>query len=233
LKNFRLFPPFFAILIALLNSACNSAQSIPTPLPVLPSPIVETQVESPTSRLIFIAAPDVDPAIQSQIESIVQSHAQANSLDFEFLSALAPFNPSDEIAKVVLYGDFSGLDEIASQNISTRFILIGPRSGAAPENVSLFSLHVGQEETVAFLSGYTAALVADDWRIGALYTADEILLANAFLAGAEYFCGACDPDQPPDYDYPHALQVSDLNSWLPSAQTLQLEGVNVAYLTPN
>jgi hypothetical protein len=62
--------------------------------------------------------------------------------------------------------------------------------------------HAGE---LGFAAGFIAAVVTEDWRVGVLGVSGSP--ANpAFLNGAVYFCGLCNPPFPP-FDYPLQAEV--------------------------
>jgi len=90
----------------------------------------------------------------------------------------------------------------------------------------------------AFMAGYIAAVEADDWRVGIVYTGDEAgkRYRNAFLTGAIYYCGSCVPYHPPYNGYPLDAEVppgSGIEAYQQAVDSLVALGVNTMHLAPS
>jgi hypothetical protein len=61
-----------------------------------------------------------------------------------------------------------------------------------------------QAEYQAFVAGYVATLISNDWRSGGLIPAETPSLQDAFSNGGRYFCGVCAPGWPSGATFPLA-----------------------------
>jgi hypothetical protein len=86
-----------------------------------------------------------------------------------------------------------------------------------------------QSNIAAFLSGYTAAMLTDDFRIGMLMPKDNneaIQALNAYVNGKRYYCGLCRPNFFYNWDYPQFLEIGadqDVNDYDAFADILILQ----------
>ena len=129
-------------------------------------------------------------------------------------------------------GPYTGITELAAAASQARVIAINIAEQTEAANLQLISLAGQADQQAAFIAGYTAALSTEDWRIGLLHTQEETLLAQAFIAGMEFFCGSCAPVRPPYNEYPQFFQVGTPQNWQPGADFLLGQSVETVYLTP-
>jgi hypothetical protein len=67
-----------------------------------------------------------------------------------------------------------------------------------------------QSDVSAFLAGYTAAMITEDYRIGMMLpkdNADALTALNAFAAGMKYYCGTCRPVLFYSWTYPQYIEI--------------------------
>jgi hypothetical protein len=72
-------------------------------------------------------------------------------------------------------------------------------------NLSLVGSQGTPVDKQAFMAGYIAALLSPDFRVGIITqkeTPDGILAFEAFVNGMHFYCGLCNPQFPPWYQYP-------------------------------
>ncbi|MDQ3005148.1 MAG: hypothetical protein M3R47_07165, partial [Chloroflexota bacterium] len=132
-----------------------------------------------------------------------------------------------------------GIAALASAAPNVQFLTINVPDVTAGGNVSILGNN-SQSEIAAFLAGYTAALITDDYRIGMIIpkdNAEAILALNAYAAGMKFYCGICRPL----YFYPGAFpqfieiraeeEKANYNAY---ADILMLQyKVNTIYLHPD
>ena len=87
----------------------------------------------------------------------------------------------------------------------------------------------GDYDVQGFVSGYIAAMITDDWRVGALSVQDNpdaLAARDGFRSGVKYYCGLCNPKYAPtgiNYMYPKFID-------LPVDATDQQISANVDFL---
>lgn len=99
---------------------------------------------------------------------------------------------------------------------------------SAQANVAPLCLGGAAADQAAFVAGYLSGMMADDWRVGMLYSAASASLVNNFRAGAEYFCGSCVPLSPPLTEYPLSVQVD--GGWQAAADLMLVSQARVIFL---
>jgi hypothetical protein len=150
---------------------------------------------------------------------------------FEQRALLDPSQVPAELSALLLLAPDPGAAALAAAAPRAQIIAIGFSPESAPNLVAL-PLGGGGEGSSAFIAGYVAALTAEDWRAAMLYTPSSATWVNDFVAGAEYFCGACIPIAPPDAELPLAAQAADAQSWQAAAEQLLAGRAQVVYLAP-
>src|SRR5690606_7314516 len=103
---------------------------------------------------------------------------------------------------------------------------------ALPNVTSVSVSAAAGSQDAAFVAGYMAAMTANDWRTGILYSPASVDLVEPYRSGASYFCGACVPLGPPNSRYPIAAQAASPGDWQTAADQLMIEFVRVVYITP-
>jgi hypothetical protein len=109
---------------------------------------------------------------------------------------------------IALFND-PGLAALAPAAPDVQFLAIGIPGIAAGGNVSVLG-DTTQVEVVGFLSGYTAAMLADDYRTGMLMPKDNndaIRMFNSFANGMKYYCGLCRPYFFLPWSFPQYLEI--------------------------
>lgn len=206
--RFRLL--IFLILIALL-SACSAETTTAEPSPV-PSATaaVPTLTPTPTIPLAILVLPaDLEPETSNLYQKTVYDLTQASGMRFQVRNALtvADLEPGLKIV-IALFND-PGLAALAPAAPDVQFLAIGIPGIAAGGNVSVLG-DTTQVEVVGFLSGYTAAMLADDYRTGMLMPKDNndaIRMFNSFANGMKYYCGLCRPYFFLPWSFPQYLEI--------------------------
>ena len=235
MKKTNRFPlPLLLTALALVLLACQSddASQLPTAELVLTSEPTQVPTEAPSARLYFLAASGADETLRGEIDGALNDFASQSGLDYFTVDQSDAVDYSGSVQSVVILGDDALALEAAAAHPETRYILIASDLQSSLENVVSLQASSNESEIAAFMAGYAAALVTDDWRIAVIYSPQENLEANAFIAGVEYFCGSCIPVRPPYTDYPQAIQA-DQQSWQAQAQEALNQGVTTIYLSPD
>jgi hypothetical protein len=179
--------------------------------------------------LLLLASPDADATLVSQVAQIAGEYAAQNSMAFEQRAGLDVATMPANLAKLVYFPTVGFDPAIVPANVS--MVAVGECSAPAA-NIIPLCLSGGADAQAAFIAGYVAALTADDWRMGMIYSGAYSVLADDFIAGAEYYCGACVPLSPPLNEFPAAVQ-GEAAGWQAAADQLLSTFVRVVYLTPD
>jgi len=182
--------------------------------------------------VILLAPPKSDPALTSSASEIASKYAGEHGMQFEQRSVLNPADLPPSLAKLIVLAPDPGVAALAAASPQAQVIAIGFSITANPANVVTLPLGETNESQIAFIAGYIAAITADDWRAGMLYTLSSAPIVNDFVAGAEYFCGSCAPLAPPLIEYPATAQT-DTQNWQTAADMLLSQSIKVVYLPPD
>jgi hypothetical protein len=174
------------------NEAAATSAPIPSETPVVPA----TQTATAASPLAILVVPaDMDPETSNLYQTTVYDLAQASGLRFQVRNTLtvADLEPGLQVA-IVLPPD-PGIAQLAASAPTVQFLAINIPEVTAGGNISVLGGN-SQSDVAAFLAGYTAAMITDDFRIGMLIpkdNADALAALNAYAAGMAYYCGTCRP----------------------------------------
>lgn len=186
------------ILLAALLGACGgggptaTAASVPTETQVAPPTLTPTTA-SPLAILVLPA--DLHPDTSNLYQKTVYDLAQASGLRFQVRNSLTPADLEPGLQVVIVLPPDPGLAALAAAAPQVQFLAINIPEVAPGGNISVLGSN-SQTDVAAFLAGYTAALITDDYRIGMLIpkdNADALRGLNAFASGMKFFCGTCRP----------------------------------------
>jgi hypothetical protein len=220
--------PTLAALLAILLivSGCNfparAAISPTTIATEVTRPVVDTPGVPPSSTplppLTVLISPENDPT-GGVLDPVLAGLSADSGFRFQHLSELPP--------------------DLAADKITIAVIAVGLPGLSPSPNLSVIEPLSDRLDDLAFLGGYTAALVSDDWRVASLSRpegADGATTRIAFANGAEFLCGLCRTVRPPypgfpvDYPSPSPGDAQTLQSTL--AQIDQ-DDVEIAFLQPD
>lgn len=235
---------YFLLIIGLFVLAGLGAcrpESTPTPDTSVTATQAEAQVatEAPTATaavpaVILTMAPDADPGMISLTQSAVETLAGDSGLQVLVYDSLTPELIHAGVRIVVGIGvDLSGF---AAGNPSIQFVEVG-RPGSVPgANLSVIGDPVVDEQRRAFMAGYLTALVSSDYKVAGLLASDVSTTTeevNAYVIGARFFCGLCNPKYPPYNSFPQWDTLpsgSAAGAYQPAAQQFVNLGVEVVYI---
>lgn len=212
---------FLALLFSLLLFACGQGSPGETPGPALeatPLPLPsQTPAPSPSvtplpSLAVLLAPPEADPRLAGELQPALADLAAGAGLRFQTRPSLAPVE-LDQVQVVVALPPNPGLPELVVAAPQTQFLAIGfPGLQAAP-NLSVVAAQAERTDQLAFLAGYTAALITADWRVAVVSepgTLAGVVARQAFTNGVTFYCGLCRPPYPPfpAGGYPLSVELS-------------------------
>lgn len=221
-----------AIVFLIVACAPVGGSAVPTDSrPTMPQPS-ETPTELPRIAVLLVS-PNSDPQLVAETEQIVRTYSLEQGLIFETRETLNGEDIGEAVELIVILGPYEGIADLAASAPQLRIIGISVGEYVEVANLQLISLEGRRAEQAAFVSGYSAALSTDDWRVGVLHTQETAHLAEAFIAGMEFFCGSCAPVRPPYNDYPLSAGVDSVQNWQSGADLLLGQSVKTVYLTPD
>ncbi len=234
--------PIALILIALLAlTACGGKQSqtpealpdTPTPPTALPEATATTEV---TPLAIIFAPPESNPGTLSAIQPVVEQAAAQAGLTVQVQQALDPAALPAGLQLVVAIPPAANLPDLIAAAPNVQFIAMAVPGLAAAPNLTEITGGGGLAAKAGFLAGYTAALMTEDYRVGVIYSNSEPAYGQGFVDGAIYFCGLCQQQYPPFYEYPLYWQISAgaaQGEWQVAADQLIASSVTTAYIAPD
>ena len=189
---------FFAILIiALLSSCGTSATEIagPTAVPSITPQPTATIIPTPSTPLAILVVPaDMDKVASDLYQKTVYDLAQQSGFRFQVRNTLIPADLADPTLKVVIaLPPDPGIASLAPTAPGVQFLTVNIPDLTAGGNVSVLAGDT-QVELPAFLAGYTAALITEEYHIGMLIpqgNTDAQRAFNAFSNGMAFYCGLC------------------------------------------
>jgi hypothetical protein len=230
------------LLISLLLAGCNLAGETNDnvgPIATETTAVVTTAPTETTAPpvMILLAGPDSDPTKLNEAVSVMGTLATENGMVFEHRQILAAESAPDNLGLVVVLPPANGLQELAAAQPAARFLALGVPGVSSSGNLVVVGSSGGNTDFQAFLAGYIAAVQSDDWRVGLVYLGDQAGQAyrNAFLTGAVYYCGSCNPYFPPFNEYPLYVEVpvgAGPESFQSAVDSLVGQGVNTIHLAP-
>ena len=183
------------LLLAASLSACSlgrppepTAAPIPT---VIPSP---TSVPTPESPLAILVLPaDMDKAVSDAYQKVVYDLAQQSAMRFQVRNSFSPADIESGLRIVVALPPDPGVAALAAAAPQVQFLAINVPGVNTAGNVSVLAGN-NQTDLPAFLAGYTAAVISDDFRVGMILPKENPSAQQArqaFANGMAYFCGVC------------------------------------------
>ena len=227
-------------ILSLLTGCKPAPTEEPTPLPPIEVPPTAVPTTEPTPSpvpgvtvLVTAGATDANlvAGIQTQLEGLAQSIGQS----LEVRGELGPGDILPEWKHVVFLFPPANLQDLLNAAPQTQFIVISEIELTPAPNLSVIREF---PEEQAFIAGYAAVVIANDWRAAGLLPSDEPLgaqKATGFLKGGQYFCGLCNSYYSPVVRFPIYYQIpanSAPGQWLAGADELSLSYIYVYYVAP-
>ena len=235
-------PIILLVVLAILLTACGSNETVATNTPVpTDTPIIPpTLTATPTVPLAVLVLPaDLDAEISNLYQKTVYDLAQASGFRFQVRNTFTTADLEPGLQVVIALPPDPGVVALAAAAPQVQFLAINTPGIAAGGNVSVLGGN-SQSEIAAFLAGYTAALITDDYRIGMMIpkdNADALRALNAYANGRTYHCGICRPFYYLNWGFPQYVEISaeeDKANYDAYADILMLQyKVRTIYLYPD
>lgn len=231
------------LLISIIMGACGArgeaattSTPIPTDTPIAP-PTFTATAAIPLAVLVVPA--DLDPDTSNLYQKTVYDLAQSSGFRFQVRNTLTSAEIEPGLKVVIALPPDPGIAALAAAAPDVQFLTINIPDVAAGGNISVLGNN-SQSDISAFLAGYTAALITDDYRIGMIIpkdNADAILALNAYAAGMKFYCGICRPLYFFPGAFPQFIEIraeEDKANYNAYADILILQyKVNTIYLHPD
>ena len=207
---------FLVILIVLTGCSIGSEtppEVIETPT-VSPTPL-PTNTPTPLAPVgVFLTPEGSSPGLIEELGSLVAGYIKEEGLRYQVLPNLTPSDfEREEYSIVVVIPPFPELTSLAESAPETKFLAIGFDGLDPGENLSVLGSGGSDYDIQGFIAGYIAAMITDDWRVGALSVQDDpnaLAARDGFRTGVKYYCGLCNPKYAPtglNYLYPKFIDL--------------------------
>ncbi len=181
--------------LILITSACSlggGTQPTASPAPsAVPSPTSIPTASAPLTVLVIPA--DMDKATSDAYQSTVYGLAQASGLRFQVRNSFGKGDLDPSLKILVALPPDPGIATLAAAAPKVQFLAIDIPGVTAGGNVSTLASN-SRGDIQAFVAGYTAAMISDDYRTGMIIPKDDATAqtdAGAFANGLAYYCGLC------------------------------------------
>jgi len=158
---------------------------------------------------ILIVPADLDTDTSNLYQKTVYDLTQTSGFRFQVRNALTPAELEPGLQVVIAFPPDPGIAALAATAPGVQFLAISIPGVTAGGNISVLGGNT-QSDFAAFLAGYTAALITDDYRIGMMIpkdNADAVRAFNAFASGMTYYCGTCRPFYYLPWTFPQYIDI--------------------------
>ena len=187
------------LLGSILLTACGG-RATTTPSPAASPTPIPNPTASPTATIplaILVLPADMAQKDKDSYQTLIYDLTQANGMRFQVLNKLT----SEDLAfagpalKVVIaLPPDPGLATLTATAPGVQFLAIGIPDLPTASNLSTIGATGTPVDQQAFLAGYIAGLVAQEWKVGILYQKDTTggtTARDAFTNGFTFYCGSC------------------------------------------
>jgi hypothetical protein len=187
----------------------------------------------------LIVPADLDAEASNLYQKTVYDLTQAAGYRFQVRNELNPTDLEPGLKVVIALPPDPGVAALAAAAPDVQFLAINIPEVSAGGNISVLGNN-SQTDIAAFLAGYTASLITDDYRIGMLLPKDNpdaLRALNAYATGMKFNCGTCKPLYFYNWTYPQYLEIGadeDKANYNAYADILMLQyKVQTIYLYPD
>lgn len=220
-------------MLVMVVSACGAGETATavtaTAVPTDTPPLLPTLTTTPTVPLAILVLPaNMDAETSNLYQKTVYDLAQASGMRFQVRNSLTSADLEPGLKIVISLPPDPGIAALAAATPDAQFLAINVPDVGAGGNVSVLGNN-SQYEIAAFLAGYTAAMLSDDYRTGMLMPRDNenaIRSFNAFANGRKFYCGLCRPYFFLPWDFPQFQDIGadeDVNNYHAYADILILQ----------
>ncbi len=210
----RLRLTFLLLLLFLTSCAMGvpgSQGPTATPAPSsTPEPTVGPTSTPPAPLAILVIPADMDAADSKAYQTQVYNLAEAAGYRFEVLNKLTTADLDPTLKVVIALPPDPGLAQLAAAAPQAQFLAINIPGVKAAGNVSTLGAQTTAIDHVAFIAGYIAAMITQDYRTGIIVrkdSPDAQTAIDAYQAGQQFYCGLCNPATGPFLNYPLSIAI--------------------------
>ncbi len=206
----------FLIIVVLLSS-CTSAPGGPTSTPAptdTAQPTAGPTATLPAPLIILVLPTDMNEQRSKEYQTAIYDLSQAAGYRFQVLNKLtsADLELEPNLKAVIALPPDPGIAGLAASAPGAQFLAVNITGVTPGGNVSVLGGESLPIDKVAFMAGYIAAMITEDYHTGVIVRkgspdADKIL--TGFHAGHMFYCGLCNPFAGPFKEYPLSAEVPD------------------------
>lgn len=205
---------FKCLLVMLLLSACGQpATEVAGPAAVPTNTAVPTATIIPTLSTplaILVVPADFDQAASDVYQKTLYDLTQASGYRFQVRNTLTPEDLADSTLKIVVaLPPDPGVVALAASAPNIQFLAVDIPNLTAGGNVSVLAPN-NAVEIPAFLAGYVASMLVEEYHIGMIIPKDDPsaqLALQAFANGKTYYCGLCNTFYVTPITYPTYIEI--------------------------
>ena len=209
---------YWFLLFLILLTGCSAGSETPTV-------VLDTETVSPTSPPtdtptplapvgVFLTPEGANQGLVEELGTLIGGYIKEEGLRYQVLPNLSASDLENETyAIVVVIPPFPELAALAESAPDTKFLAIGFNELSVGDNLSVLGSGGADYDVQGFIAGYIAAMITDDWRVGALSLQDNpdaLAARDGFRTGVKYYCGLCNPKYAPmglNYLYPKYIDL--------------------------
>lgn len=231
------------VLVLILSACGGTSEPTATSVPLATetsAPLPPEQTATPVIPLaVLVMPPTLDPESSNLYQKTVYDLTQASGMRFQVRNTLTPAELEPGLQIVIALAPDPGIAALATAAPNVQFLAINIPEITPAGNISVLGGN-SQSNIAAFLAGYTASLITDDYRIGMMMprdNADAISAFNAYVNGMRFYCGACRPIYFYSWAFPQYVDIpaeEDPNNYDAYSDILMLQyKVRTIYLYPD
>ena len=199
------------LLTIILLSACtfgapSSDQATNTPEPTVTPQPTAGPTSTPQAPLVILVTPgDMSQSQSKDYQKAVYDLAQAQGYRFMVLNKLTETELDPTLKIVIDLSPDVDVVALAAKAPQAQFLAINLPGIKPGGNLSILGGDNTSIDKVAFMAGYLAAAITQDFHTGVLVrkgSPDADTIASAFRTGQQFFCGLCNPYAGPFESYP-------------------------------
>jgi len=234
-KSIYIKKPFNFLLVIFFTisffNACNlfSRDEIPT-VTDLPD---FTPTPAPTlapDRAVLAASAGISQAEIANAQTFIASLAAEYGLEFETRDTIISNEITPDVKIIIFLEQPDNLGSLAASAPDTQFVAISSQEWNPPANGNVIRIN---NDHAAFLAGYLGAMLAPNFRAGALQVSEAVTFNQAFNHGVSYYCGICAAQVYPLNTYPVTSQQPAGSlpvNWQTAFNEINTNKVNVLFL---
>jgi hypothetical protein len=202
-----------SLFIIMILSACGqpATEVVPTAFPTdtpIPTATIIPTLSTPLAILVVPA--DLDQATSDAYQKTMYDLTQQSGYRFQVRNVLTPQDLADSTLKVVVaLPPDPGIAAMAATAPNVQFLAVDIPNLTSGGNVSVLAPN-NAVEIPAFLAGYVASMLVEEYHIGMIIPKDDPnaqLALQAFANGKTYYCGLCNTFYLTTITYPTYVEI--------------------------